>query len=65
MILFGMLVMSHLEGWSAPTGFYWATVTVMTVGYGDLVPSSWTSKWFTIFYALIGCGLVTLTLTEF
>ena len=33
-LLFGMGVMCAIEGWSASNAFYWATVTLMTVGYG-------------------------------
>lgn len=33
----GMLV-AHLEGWGLLDGIYFAFVTGLTVGYGDLVP---------------------------
>lgn len=64
-LLLGMFAMSSLEGWTFAKSFYWATVTVVTVGYGDLVPTSTASKSFTIFYALLGCAVVTLALTDF
>jgi hypothetical protein len=38
--------------------FYWAIVTILGVGYGDLTPTNESGKLFTIFYCLIGLGLV-------
>lgn len=35
--LLGLLV-GYLEGWRAQDGVYFAFVTALTVGYGDLVP---------------------------
>lgn len=44
--------------------FYWAVCTAMTVGYGDLVPTSETGKIFTIFYAIFGCGCMAKVFTD-
>ena len=46
-----------VEGWSVIDSVYFAVVTGMTIGYGDLVPQSSISKIFTIFYALLAVGL--------
>ena len=35
--------------------FYWAIVTVMTVGYGDITPQNNLEKFFCIFVILTGC----------
>ncbi len=64
-LIFGMLIMASIEDWNHGDAFYWAVVTIMTVGYGDLVPTSTSGKWFTIFYALIGCAIVAKSLTDF
>ena len=37
--------------------FYWATVTMMTVGYGDIVPQNHIETIFASLVVVIGCGL--------
>jgi hypothetical protein len=46
-----------VEGWSVIDSVYFAVVTGLTIGYGDLVPQYSISKVFTIFYALLAVGL--------
>ena len=36
---------------------YWSAVTILTVGYGDIVPKNNTELIFTIFTIFFGCGL--------
>jgi len=55
--LFYMLV----EGWSVLDALYFSVVTLATIGYGDLTPTTDVAKLFTIFYVLIGIGLVAST----
>lgn len=63
-IAFGTFVFHRLESWSRIESFYFAVVTITTVGYGDLTPSTELSKLFTSIYILVGVsiGLVTLSI---
>ncbi|WP_210395402.1 potassium channel family protein [Motiliproteus sediminis] len=46
-------------------GIWWAWVTVTTVGYGDVVPSSWTGKAFAALLILMGIGLFSMLTASF
>lgn len=46
----------RIENWSMVDALYFSVMTMSTVGYGDLSPSTDTSKIFTIFYAVISIG---------
>jgi len=57
-ILFGSVVFHILEGWSYIDSLYFSVVTLTTVGYGDLSPQTDAGKMFTIFYILMGIGII-------
>ena len=46
------------EGWSFVDAIYFCVTTLTTVGFGDPAPSSDLSKVFTIFYMIVGLGLL-------
>ncbi len=50
----GTLSFNYLEKWSFVDSFYFATSTLLTIGYGDLAPSSDISKLATVAFALSG-----------
>lgn len=54
----GTLVYHELEDWDWIDSFYFSVVTLSTVGYGDLAPSTRASKLFTVAYLLTGISLL-------
>jgi voltage-gated potassium channel len=52
------------EDWSLIQSLYFSVVTLTTVGYGDLTPTSDYSRIFTIVYILIGVGVLVLFLSS-
>ena len=47
-----------VEGWSWVDSLYFAVVTLTTVGYGDFAPQTDAGKLFTVFYILVGLGIL-------
>ena len=58
LLVAGTLVYSFLEGWSPLDSLYFSVVTLATVGYGDLHPTTDLGKAFTIVYILTGVGVL-------
>ncbi len=55
LILFtGTLFYHQVEGWSWLDSLYFSVITLATVGYGDLAPTTAWSKIFTMAYIFIG-----------
>jgi len=46
-----------VEGWSVIDALYFSVMTMSTIGYGDLVPTTTLSKLFTIIYSLLSIGV--------
>ena len=57
LLVSGTLFYSGVEGWSVIDALYFSVMTLATVGYGDLSPSTDLSKIFTILYVVVGVGV--------
>ena len=57
-ILTGTIFYTLVEGWNLLDSLYFSVITLTTVGYGDLSPTVPASQVFTIFYILIGIGVL-------
>lgn len=57
-LLFGAVFYHHVENMSWVNAFYFCTVTLTTIVYGDIVPTTDEGKIFTMFYVLIGIGII-------
>jgi voltage-gated potassium channel len=54
----GTVFYSLVEGWSPLDSFYFCIITLTTVGYGDLAPTTAVGKVFTVLYILVGLGIL-------
>ncbi|MFV0455559.1 MAG: potassium channel family protein [Pseudomonas sp.] len=60
------LVVGRLEGWSVPESLYFAFITALTIGYGDLAPTGLLTRtlavligvWGILFTALVAAVAV-------
>ena len=57
-LLVGTLTYHYLEGWSLLDALYFSVITLATVGYGDLTPTTPTAKIFTIIYVINGLSIL-------
>ncbi len=62
-IAIGSFVYMEIEGWSALDAVYFCVVTLATVGYGDLHPTTPFGRAFTILYILVGVGILAAFIT--
>lgn len=56
-VTLGTVIYRYVEGWSWPDALYFSVMTLTTVGYGDLTPSTTFTKIFTCFYVFAGLGI--------
>ena len=58
LLFIGTFYFHIMEDWSYTDSFYFSTITLTTIGYGDLYPSRDSSKIFVSIYALVGISIV-------
>ncbi|WP_346350595.1 potassium channel family protein [Oceanimonas sp. AH20CE76] len=51
------LITSRLDGWRKSEALYWAFITALTVGYGDIRPKHGSSRFISIVIAILGIML--------
>mmetsp|Transcript_1235 Transcript_1235/g.3014 ORF Transcript_1235/g.3014 Transcript_1235/m.3014 type:complete len:279 (-) Transcript_1235:137-973(-) len=57
LILFGGLVFSQLEDWSFLEACYFSACTLMSIGFGDYLPTHGASRAATMIFAMAGLGI--------
>lgn len=57
-LVFGAVFYHLQEGLRWVDSFYFCTITLTTVGYGDITPHTDAGKLFTMFYVLVGVGIL-------
>jgi voltage-gated potassium channel Kch len=64
LVLTGTLFYWRFEDWTIIEALYFCVVTLTTVGYGDLSPTTAGTQIFTIVYILTGFGVLVALLTS-
>lgn len=57
-VMSGTAFYASVEGWGLVDALYFSVITLTTVSYGDLAPTTPASKLFTIVYTLLGVGVL-------
>ena len=57
-VVIGVLFYMRVEKWSLLDALYFCVVTLGTVGYGDITPTTELGRIFTIFYIIFGLAVI-------
>lgn len=63
LMLIGTLSYHELEGWNYIDSVYFTAVTLTTIRYGDLHPTTEAAKLFTVFFVFAGVSVVLFAFT--
>ena len=63
LLTIGTIFYHYLEKWSWISALYFTVVTMATVGYGDLHPTTDLSRLFTVFFILFGVTIALASIT--
>ena len=64
LLVSGTIFYSTVEGWGILDSLYFSVITLATVGYGDLHPTTPLSKVFTMIYIVLGVGVFVAFITK-
>ena len=64
LVVTGTLFYWRFEDWTVVEAFYFCIVTLTTVGFGDLSPTTAGTQIFTVIYILTGFGVLVALLTS-
>ncbi len=57
-IAIGVVFYMNVEHWSLINALYFCVVTLGTVGYGDITPTTDIGRLFTVAYIIVGLGVI-------
>ena len=58
LLIAGTVFYTLVEGWSVVDAIYFSSMSLATVGFGDVVPTTDVGKIFTVVYVLAGIGIL-------
>ena len=64
LLLAGTVIFMIIEGFSAIDSFYFSFITLATIGYGDLSPTTDLGKLVTVAYSFAGLGIMAALITS-